>query len=389
MKATSARPSFALASLAASALLVLFGCGSGPGSGGSTTGPQSTTRFLLVADSYDQRVLIFDAPFSTNQSASVVLGQADFTSHVHEVTANGLRFPEKAIADADGNVWVSDTVNNRVLQYAKPFTNGMAASLVLGHPDFTTSGPSISPDSLHDPYGMGFDKDGNLWVVDGTNNRVVEFAPPFGNGMAATLVLGQTSLVTRDTATSISGLNNPVELAFDASGDLWLVDRGNNRVLEYKPPFVSGQPASVVLGQQHFTSSLSATTSTGLAGPAGIAIDGSGSVWVSDYRNDRILRFAAPIFSGQAADLVLGQPNFTTNAASGDGQIDVPSPEGLAFDTSGNLFVAEESNRVVIFAPPFRTYMKATIVIGQSDFNSSQSNGTAMSLGLPESVSTF
>jgi sugar lactone lactonase YvrE len=236
---------------------------------------------------------------------------------------------------------------------------------------------------------MAFDANGNLWVAD-AGDRVLEFTPPFSSGMAAALVLGQVNFTAQARTSGAAALNFPTELTFDASGNLWIVDQGNNRLLEYKPPFTTGQSASVVLGQADFTSSSTGTTATGLSGPYGIAIDSSGSAWVSDYGNFRVLKFTPPFSSGQAASLVLGQPNFTTKAVSGNGQIDVPNPYGLAFDSSGNLFVAEVGwSRVVIFAPPFSTLMKASVVIGQPNFNSEVTTTTASGLAGVESVSTF
>jgi sugar lactone lactonase YvrE len=124
--------------------------------------------------------------------------------------------------------------------------------------------------------------------------------------------------------------------------------------------------------------------------PYGITFDGSGNLWVSDNRNLRVLEFTLPLSSGQAASLVLGQPNFTSSGLSGNPQVDVNNPEGLAFDTSGNLFVSETgASRVVIFEPPFNSDMSASVVIGQQSFNSGLTSTSAAGLAGPESVSAY
>ena len=384
---------FLIGSIVLTASLTGFGCNSASipasNSGGTSPQPQPATRSLLVADSFNSRVLVYVAPFSTAQSASIVLGQSDFVSSNHGTSAATLSLPDKAISDAAGNIWVTDTFNSRVLQYKQPLSNGMAASVVLGQPDFATASiHSPTQNGLLDPVGMAFDGNGNLWVADG-NRRVVEFSPPFTTGMPATLVLGQPNFLTVTSSASASGLAFPTELAFDSAGNLWVVDQGNNRVLEYKPPFVTGQSASVVIGQPDFTSSGSATTAISLNGPYGIAFDATGNLWVSDFHNNRVLKFTPPFANGQAASLVLGQPNFTTNGISGDNQVDIAGPYGLVFDTTGNLFVDEVSwNRVVLFAPPFTIQMEASIVIGQPNFNSIFSSTTASGLAGAMSVST-
>jgi sugar lactone lactonase YvrE len=373
--------------LTAPALLTLVGCGSGPGT--VVHVPPPSTRSLLVADSFNSRVVLFDSPFSTGEVASTVLGQDSFTISTQATTPSGLAFPAKSIADSDGNIWVADTFNNRVLEYKQPITNGMAASVVIGQPDFTSSNIAAPTQSnLIDPLGLAFDPAGDLWVVDGSR-RVLEYAPPFTNGMSATLVIGQLDFTSDTQSTTASGLNYPAEIAFDAAGNLWLVDQGNNRVLEYSAPFTTGENAGVVIGQADFTSSTAATTAAGMDSPYGISFDGGGNLWVSDARNLRVLEYTLPFSSGQSASLVLGQSNFTSSGVSGNPQVDLNNPAGLAFDTSGNLFVSETgASCVVMFEPPFKGDMSASLIIGQQSFNGGFGSTSASGLAGPESVST-
>jgi sugar lactone lactonase YvrE len=192
MRARFAHSAFVLVAVTALTLVTLIGCGSGSSSGSGLT--QSST--LLIADSYNNRVVIFDSSFSAAESATNVLGQADFTASVQATTASGLAGPIKAVTDGQGNIWVSDVRNNRVLRYGPPFTNGMAANLELGQMNFTTGGNSTSMSGLALPHGLVFDKNGNLWVADSYNARVLEFSPPFTSGMAASLALGQPPFIT-------------------------------------------------------------------------------------------------------------------------------------------------------------------------------------------------
>ena len=328
----------------------------------------------MVADSFNSRVLVFHLPLTAGQNADVVLGQTDFTSSTQQTTSSGLKFPAKAIADPNGNIWVSDTFNNRVLEFVKPLVNGMAASVVLGQRDFTSADLALpTQTNLEDPFGLAFDGNGNLWVVDGSA-RVLEFTPPFTNGMAASLVLGQPSFTAFAKATTASGLSYPTELSFDSAGNLWLVDQGNNRVLEYKPPFVSGEAASLVLGQTDFASQVAGSSAAGLNNPYGVACDSAGNVWVADYGNKRVLEFSPPISSGQAANMMLGPEWFL-------------APEGIAFGPDGTVFAANTSdNQVVSFAPPFASTTNSTIVIGQTNALPST---TASGVSGPISVSTY
>jgi sugar lactone lactonase YvrE len=377
---------------AATALFLIFslGCGSTPISVTQPEQPSPTptpkAQNLLVADCSNSRVLIFSNPFHNGENAGVVLGQTGFTSAVQATSATGLNCPVGAVTDVQGNVWVSDWGGNRVLEYTQPIADGMAASLVIGQSSFTTNVQSAAADGLSSPHGMSFDKNGNLWLADSTNNRVVEFAAPFSSGMSARVVLGQA--VQDACIASVSNLCYPTDLAFDSSGDLWIVDNNNNRVVEYTPPFTAGQPASLVLGQPDFNSKSLGSGSAGLNYPWGIAIDGAGHVWVSDGLNWRVLRFSPPFSNGQAADLVLGYPNFTTTV-NNNPQSSISNPRGLAFDANGFLYVADDGNsRVMMFAPPFTNGMNATTVIGQPNFTSAGGSTTASGLNEPVGIHT-
>ena len=118
---------------------------------------------------------------------------------------------------------------------------GQHRSLVVGQPDFRTGGAVTSQVGLNIQGGGGlaFDSLGNLWVGDYGNNRVLEFKPPFSTGMPASLVIGQNDFPTALPGGSGGVAGGPDELlrpggvAFDHSGNLWIVDTGNNRILEF------------------------------------------------------------------------------------------------------------------------------------------------------------
>lgn len=363
------------------ALILLISCGSNstplannggtpsvPGGGSSSS---STVISLIVADGMNNRVMLYTSPISTGESASIVIGQPDFNSTAPATTANGFNYPSNAIRDVAGNLWVSDWGNNRILEFKPPFTNGMAASLVLGQPTFATSDMGISNSSLALPRGMAFDRDGNLWVADAYNNRVLEFQPPFTDGMSASLVLGKTpNFGTGACGGPTRGLCEPLSLAFDGAGNLWVSDNINNRVVQFTPPFTESETPSLVIGQADLTTSTLGGGNTGLDYPWGIAFDAAGNLWVVDALNWRVLEFRAPFTNGEAASLALGYPDFTINP-NPDLQSALNNPRELAFDTSGTLYVADSgNNRVMVFTAPFTMGMKASKVVGQPNLNS-------------------
>jgi hypothetical protein len=382
----------------------LAACGSS-----ATTTPKATKGYA-VTDSQNNRVLIFDAPFSTNQNASVVLGQADFTYGLSQgYTASSVTDVTGIAADSSGNLYVADFEGCRILQFKPPFTNNMSASVVIGEPDFTTRSCTASANTLGLPVAVAIDGSGNLWVSENhISSRIVEFVPPFSNGMAATLAIGQTSLTSTAgcnqglAAPTASTICNAEGMTFDSSGDLWVADSINERVLEFKPPFSTGMAASLELGQPAATAFTSTTANNGglsassIDDPGHPAFDGSGNLWVTDAFNQRVLEYTPPFSNGMAASLELGQPAATafTSNTENTSQGGFKYPCGLSFDHSGNMQVVDcQNNRVIVFDPPFSNGMDATIVLGQADFTSGTANqgGStgANTLDQPSGVTTF
>jgi hypothetical protein len=151
--------------------------------------------------------------------------------------------------------------------FEPPLTNGMSASVVIGQPDFTTNAVATSQSGFGSTIGIAADSGGNLFVADVFNNRVMEFRPPFSNGMNASVVIGQPDFSSATAATTQDGLASPRGVSLDQPGNLFVADNANSRVLEFKPPFSSGMNAGVVIGQPNFTSKAISTTRNGFAQP--------------------------------------------------------------------------------------------------------------------------
>jgi sugar lactone lactonase YvrE len=250
--------------------------------------------------------------------------------------------------------------------------------IVIGQPDTTTvtAGQPPSPTAIGNPTAVAFDSKGNLWVVDSSNNRVLEYAPPFSTGEAASLVIGQTSLTGSGDTSSSGSFFGPTGIAFDPSGNLWVVDSGNNRILEFKTPFSDGESASLVIGQPTFGGYIGTTTPGGLNDPSYLAFDPSGNLWVTDQGNNRVLEFTAPFSIGQKASAVIGQADFTSYAPSSTVTAkSLFEPVGIAFDSKGDLWVVDSGDdRVLEYVPGtppcpsgfICSDAPATLVIGQS-----------------------
>jgi sugar lactone lactonase YvrE len=320
--------------------------------------------------------------FRTGMAASVVIGSSDFTTMWSNDNASAfVSEPEYSSFDAHGDLWVTDYLGNRVLEFVPPFSNGMAATLVIGQTTLTGDQAAVTSTNLSGPSSASFDAQGDLWVTDYGNSRVLEYVPPFHDGMAATIAIGEPNFVTGTGGTTATTLQDPNELSFDALGDLWVTDFDNNRVLEYVPPFSTGMAATLAIGQTSFTTRVSGLTSSTFLGPDDAIVSGD-TLWVADGSNNRVLWFEEPFMMGEAASGVIGQTSFTTSSSTGESA--TVFPNGVTVDSFGNLWVSDaEDNRVLEFTTPFSDFEAPAVVIGQNSLTGNVAGTTATNLSLP------
>ena len=258
---------------------------------------------------------------SLDTTADHVLGQTLFTTALANnggLNASGLTIPYGVAVDArTGRLYVADQNNNRVLSWpnAAALANHQAADLVIGQPGFTTNTANnggLGKASLNGPRGVAVDAQGNLFVADSGNNRVLEYNAPLANHAAAARVFGQPDFATGTPNTGgVSGasLAFPEDVALDARGNLFVADLFNNRVLEYNIPLDTGlSAANRVLGQidvNHNSVNAGGLGASSLNQPTGVAVNSDGTVYVADHGNSRVLVYDNPLTTDTIADLVL------------------------------------------------------------------------------------
>ncbi|HQR45037.1 MAG TPA: IPT/TIG domain-containing protein [Thermoanaerobaculia bacterium] len=309
--------------------------------------------------------------------ADVILGKSDFGEITpNQVSANRVFNPGGVLVDRSvrpNRVYVYDAGNSRVLGLSHLGTcaggtkggqncttnsdcpdsscaiqEGRAADLVLGQPSFTRSACN----------------------GDGAFQRYPTRATP----SASTLCL------LPEDAKSVLEAQMKANMAVDGSGNLYVPDLANSRVLRYDSPFTSGPGgvpdavADYVWGQPDFTTQ-DCNGGRGVGSPdreslclypgwdwldGGVGVDPGGNLWVADYRNNRVVRFPKNTLTGipeKTADLVLGQPDFSS-WAPGPALNQMSGPDAVRVDASGAVYVADSVNhRVLIFDPPVSTGM--------------------------------
>lgn len=309
----------------------------------------TTNDRLFISDSNNHRVLWWNnaSSLASNAAATGVLGQASFTAKAmnrnNTLTAGQDRFnrPRGIALDGAGRLWVADENNSRILRFDLAVST-CNADLVLGQAGVGTNAAATTQTGLNKPLGVTVDTSGNIWVADSQNNRVLRYnASSLGTGAAADIVLGTTTFTYAVMGSSSAlGLNLPQSVKVDPAGNVYVAEYANNRVVMFAAPISSGMAASVVLGQSGFDMKTPAVTQSGIEEPYDVCVDTGGNVWVAMYRatsyNARIVRYPAPLSTGMNADVVLGQANFSdTGYNRAPGQASPPPVADGLFKPSG------------------------------------------------------
>jgi hypothetical protein len=261
-----------------------------------------------------------------------------------------LASPQGAAVDALGNLFIADTVNNRIREVG---VNGIISTVAgKGVAAFSGDGGPATNASLDLPSGVAVDANGSLFIADLRNNRIRKVAT---NGVIATVAGNGSMGYSGDgmLATNAS-LDSPEAVTVDSSGNLFIADTGNARIRKVSADgiitTVAGGGNSGVVGNE--------ATNTLLELPVGVAVDAPGDLFISEAP------FGAPshivqVWTNGILARVVGGVVEEPFAPFGDGgpatNATVVNAGGIAVDTNGGLFIADDGHarvrKVVIDGP--------------------------------------
>jgi sugar lactone lactonase YvrE len=285
------------------------------------------------------------------------------------VSANNLNNPIGIAADSSGSLYIADFSHSRVLSY--PIDTTIPTNVWGQNGSYITSASGLTSASLNGPNGVAVDSNGNVYIADNTNNRVLYF--PQG-ATTPTRVYGQFSdfncgLANNagacgGSAVSADSLNGPNSIIIDSTGKIYIADLGNHRVLVYPNNgsttaiAVYGQFGSFTCGVQNQSGICSLgppPSASNLNLPSGLALDSSDNLYILDTGNNRVLYYpvgltTATTVYGQAGTFSCGLSNNNGSCVSaGVSSTNLNSPQGITLDQLGNLYVADYSNNRVLF----------------------------------------
>ncbi len=360
----------------------------------SISGPKCTSDGNIIGSfsrnpfqiewNYEGVVAKTNTAIWTTLANSPIIGNKTGSATLKRVNGTG-----GIAVDANGTIFLSDTLNNQISGFNKTNIDGIA---IAGG-----NGQGSGANQLNKPAGIFIDNFGNLFITDQNNHRVVRFAPGSNTGF---VVAGGNGI-----GSGASQLNNPKDVYVDASGAVYIADAGNHRIQRWAQ---GGRTGTTIAG-----GSGAGSDSIRLNSPQGVCVDQLFNVYVADSANHRIQKFilgnpigitvaggngrgASPQQLNKPVDVVVDvQGNIyvldagnnrvqrwtanssaqTTMAGNKDGfggplNDQLQSPSAIGFDPSGNLFIVDEQNSRIqqysiipvstTYAPTFQGVYTAT-----------------------------
>jgi sugar lactone lactonase YvrE len=203
---------------------------------------------------------------------------------------------------------------------------------------FTGNGGPATDARLNQPAGIAVDGAGNVYVSDFANNMVRVISP--AGSIDAYVGCGIAGFTGDGNPATNSKLDGPRGLAFDAAGNLYIADCGNNRIRKVSPAGVLSTFAGT--GTAGFSGDGGAATAAELRLPYGVKADALGNIYIADLGNNRVRRVDASgnivTVAGNGAAAFTGDGGPATAAA-------LRSPADMVPDNAGNLYIADMDNQ--------------------------------------------
>ena len=304
-------------------------------------------------------------------------GEAGYSGDGGPAISATLNFPAGLCVDNDGNLFVADRNNHRVRRVDR---EGVITTVAgTGAPDFGgDAGPAVSA-QLNFPSGLACDGEGGLFISDRSNNRIRKVGP---DGIIFTYAGVGVPDFGGDFGPAIDAfLNYPFGIELDRRGNLFIADRGNNRIRKVSADGVIRTVAGD--GSHFFSGDYGPAERASLAFPTDVAVDSEGNLYIADRNNNRI-RKVDPMgiittFMGT------GQRDY-----NGDNEIapetNLSLPFAVAIDDSQNLLVVDRSHFMVRKASLKTQAVAAAAGNGKSLFRGDGGPGRGANLDLPSGI---
>src|ERR1019366_6081718 len=256
-------------------------------------------------------------------------GSGGFAGDNGDPAAAQLNSPNAVALDSKGNLYIADTVNQRIRMISGRTITTIAGTGTIG---YTGDKAAATAATFDLPGGLAFDSAGDLYIADTANNVIRKIS-----GSTITTVAGsqgQGPAYGGDLgAATVANLSTQTAIAFDAAGNYYIADNGNSRIRKVD---TSGIITTFV-----GSSGGASGTAGKLDHPNGLWFDASGALYIADSNNARVARYVPPsAFSNVAGTNVAG---FRGDGGPATSAL-LNKPTGIAMDAAGNIYLTDTNN---------------------------------------------
>ena len=289
---------------------------------------------LFIGDSGNDRI----RRVTLGGTISTVAGSATDYNATGAATDVLLGGPKNVAIDSLGNTYIVDNISHNVRKVTPPGPGGLVISTFAGTgvAGFSGDGGAATAAQFNTPEGIAIDASDNVYVADRLNNRIRRITP---GGIISTVAGTGAGAYNGDAiAATAANIARPVAVAVDAAGDVYVADRNNHRIRKFTPggniSTVAGNGTAGSLGDG------GSATSASLFQPNGVAVDAAGRVYIDDRGNKRVRKVEGGVISNLA-----GTGTFGFSGDGGDATAaKLYSPGGVAVDAGGNVYIADTFN---------------------------------------------
>lgn len=266
--------------------------------------------------------------------------------------------PYTMVRDSSDNIYVADQYNNAI----RKITPAGVVTTFAGGTAGSTDGTGTSA-RFANPLGIGIDSSNNLYVADTANSTIRKITPA---GVVTTIAGSVGSIGSTDGTGTAARFKYPAGLTVDSSGNIFVVDQGNNTIRKV----TSSGVVSTLAGTAGTSGSTDGTGSAARFSTTwDIGVNNSGDLYVTDYSNHTLRK----ITSAGVVTTLAGAANISGSADGSGSSARLQYPLGLDLDSSGNIYVADQYNHTIRKITPTGV---TTTVVGVAG-----SNGVQLGVG--------
>jgi uncharacterized protein (TIGR03437 family) len=282
---------------------------------------------LYIADTQNQRIRKVSNGVITTLAGNGTYG---FSGDNGPATSAQLNDPSGIAVDSAGNLYVCESI---VYQRIRKVSNGVITTVAGGGSSLGDNGPAISA-QLNQPEAVAVDSAGNLYIADTFNNRIRKVS----GGVITTVAGNGTPVNSGDNGPATSaGSGQPNSVAVDSAGNLYIAANGDSIRK------VSGGFITTVAGGGGTLGDDGPATSGQLQCSCAVAVDSADNLYIADSFNERIRKVSGGVISTVAGNGTPGLGGDNGPATSGQ----LYGPAGVAVDSAGNVYIADTSNFLV------------------------------------------